>query len=117
MVGIDIVDVSRIAEAARKHGDRFLRRVFTDGELAHVDGMKRKYESLAGRFAAKEAFMKAMGRRLSFRDIEVRSRDSGKPFIVFDGKRYDCLSISHERAYAVSVVVLERTGNISQEVL
>lgn len=116
MVGIDIVDVSRIASAAKRHGDRFLKRVFTDGELEHVDGMKRKYESLAGRFAAKEAFMKAMGRRLSFRDIEVRSRDSGKPFIVFAGKRYDGLSISHERTYAVSVVVIERPGNIPKEV-
>lgn len=104
MVGIDIVDIARIKRAIERHGERFLVKVFAPSEIAYARRRKRMEESLAGRFAAKEAFMKARGKRLSFRDIEVHS-DDGKPFIVFQGTRYDEVSISHERSYAVSVVI------------
>lgn len=111
MVGIDIVEIARIAVAVEKFGDRFLKRVFADAELSYAMQKKKKvYESLAGRFAAKEAFMKAMGRRLPWREIEVRVGPKGRPYIVFREQRYDGLSISHERAYAVSAFVCgERT--------
>jgi holo-[acyl-carrier protein] synthase len=59
MIGIDIVDISRIEALAAKHGERFLQRVFTEGEISYARGKRRCSESLAGRFAAKEAFMKA----------------------------------------------------------
>lgn len=105
MVGIDIVDVSRIVDVVNRYGDRFLEKVFAEEEIEYVKSMKRMHESLAGRFAAKEAFMKAFGRKLAWKDIKVL-QTKGKPFIHFHGKNYRGVSISHERAYAVSVVIL-----------
>jgi holo-[acyl-carrier protein] synthase len=105
MIGIDIVEVSRIEGAVQRFGDRFLNRVFTDEELEYVKGKKNRYQSLAGRFAAKEAFMKAIGKGLSWREIGV-STSQGRPFIVYRGERYEGVSISHEKAYAVSVVII-----------
>lgn len=103
MIGIDIVDVTRIGKALERHGERFLAKVFTPSEIAYARSKKRMEESLAGRFAAKEAFMKARGERLDWKDIEVSSK-GGKPYITYKGNRYDGVSISHERSYAVSVV-------------
>ena len=105
MVGIDIADVSRIAQAVDRFGDRFLNRVFTVEEIRYAERKKNKYQSLAGRFAAKEAFMKAVGRGLSWKEINVLE-ERGKPFIIYKGMRYDGISISHEKAYAVSVVII-----------
>jgi holo-[acyl-carrier protein] synthase len=106
MIGIDIVDIRRIAGMVERYGDRFLEKVFTPEEVRYAGRKKRMDESLAGRFAAKEAFMKASGRRLVFRDIEVLS-ESGRPFIMYHGKRYNDVSISHEKLYAISVVMLK----------
>lgn len=105
MVGIDIVDIARIDGVLERHRERFLEKVFASSEIARARETKRLQEYLAGRFAAKEAFMKARGGRLAWRDIEVLS-EKGKPFIVYRGRRYDEVSISHERAYAVSVVIV-----------
>lgn len=106
MIGIDIVEVSRIEAVTAKYGERFLQRVFTEGEVSYARGKKRWSESLAGRFAAKEAFMKAWGRRLPWREIEV-VRTNGRPFIRHRGIEYAGVSISHERAYAVAVVIMQ----------
>ena len=106
MIGIDVVDVSRIAALEQRHGEHFLRRVFTDWEITYAQRKRRSAETLAGRFAAKEAFMKAFGRRLPWREIEVLAAASGQPFILFRGKRYSGVSISHETAYAVAAVSL-----------
>lgn len=106
MIGIDIVDISRIKAMIEKHGARFLDRVFTETEIGYARGKRRMEETLAGRFAAKEAFMKANGTWLPWKDIEVQ-REDGRPFISFRGKRYNGLSISHERAYAVAVVTID----------
>ncbi len=106
MIGIDIVDVSRIAGVIERHGTHFLQKVFTDWEIDYAQGKRRVSETLAGRFAAKEAFMKARGRRLPWREIEVLSAPGGKPFISFRGTRHDGVSISHEKAYAIAVVTL-----------
>jgi holo-[acyl-carrier-protein] synthase len=103
MIGIDIVDVARMTRAIERYGDRFLEKVFTAEEIKYMKGKRRIGETMAGHFAAKEAFVKAMGRSLSWKDMEVR-HEEGRPFIIFQGKRYDNVSISHERAYAVSVV-------------
>ena len=105
MVGIDIVDVSRITDAVEKYGDRFLDKVFTREEIVYARQRKMAGESLAGRFAAKEAFMKAIGRKLAWKDINVL-QSGGKPYIEFHGTRYDGISISHEKAYAVAVAVI-----------
>jgi holo-[acyl-carrier-protein] synthase len=104
MVGIDIVDIARIGGVLERHGERFLEKVFAPSEIARAREKRQPQEYLAGRFAAKEAFMKARGGRLPWRDIQVMS-EKGRPFIVFRGKRYDGVSISHERSYAVSVVI------------
>ena len=79
MIGIDIVDVSRIEGLERRYGEHFLKRVFTDWEIAYARGKRRSSETLAGRFAAKEAFMKACGRRLPWREIEVVAETGGQP--------------------------------------
>lgn len=106
MVGIDIVDIARIGRALERHGERFLEKVFAPSEIARARAIRRPQEYLAGRFAAKEAFMKASGRRLTWTEIEVLSEE-GRPYVVYRGKRYDDVSISHERSYAVSVVIRE----------
>ncbi len=106
MVGIDIVDIGRINAAIEKHGNRFLEKVFTDSELAYAKQHKKMGETLAGRFAAKEAFIKAQGRAISWKEIEVGRSDDGKPHITYQERRYDSVSISHERAYAVAVVII-----------
>ncbi len=108
MIGIDIVDVSRIEGMRERHGSHFLRRIFTESEIGYAERKKRSAETLAGRFAAKEAFMKAFGRRLPWRDIEVLAGERGRPFISFRGNRYDGVTISHEKAYAVAAVTLEQ---------
>jgi holo-[acyl-carrier protein] synthase len=104
-VGIDIVEVDRIDAAVHKHGRKLLERLFTGKELEYARGKRRQAETLAGRFAAKEAFMKAMGSRLAFKEIEILER-SGRPFIRFRGEEYAGVSISHERSFAVAVMVL-----------
>jgi holo-[acyl-carrier-protein] synthase len=105
MVGIDIVDVSRMEGIMKRFGDRFMNRVFTAKEIEYVKKRIRAQESIAGRFAAKEAFIKAFGETVSFKEIEVLQKN-GKPYIECRGKTYPEVSISHERAYAVAVVVI-----------
>jgi len=105
MVGIDIVDVTRIADIVEKYGDRFLCKIFTEEEIAYARKRRFLGESLAGRFAAKEAFMKAIGRNLKWKDINVL-QSGGRPYIEFQGTRFNGVSISHEKTYAVSVVVI-----------
>jgi holo-[acyl-carrier protein] synthase len=106
MVGVDIVEVSRISQLRTRYGDKFLNKVFTDGEIEYARSKRRSDESFAARFAAKEAFIKARGRRFPWKEIEVHSGERGRPFIVFGGEKFDGVSLSHERAYAVAVVTL-----------
>ena len=118
--GIDIVSVDRLAQTAERHGERFLNRIFTAEERAYCDSKRFKFEHYAARFAAKEAMMKAMEirrkNRLRFREIEVKRRATGKPeifmsptsrarFGLAEGVQIE-LSMTHERRYAVSFVVL-----------
>ncbi len=105
MIGVDIVDVMRMTRAIERHGDRFLEKVFTVEEIKYIKGKRRIAETMAGHFAAKEAFIKAMGKGLPWKDIEVH-HEEGRPFIRFHEKRYDGVSISHEHTYAVSVVTI-----------
>lgn len=118
--GVDIISVERLEEAARRHGERFLNRIFTPEERAYCETKRFKYEHYAARFAAKEAMMKAMEirrkNRFRFREIEVRRRPTGKPEIFLKPEsrsRFGLpekiqveLSMAHERTYAVSFVVL-----------
>ena len=115
--GVDIVEISRIRDVLNSYQTRFLKRIFTDAEIAYCRG---RAPNLAGRFAAKEAVMKALGtgvRGVSWRDIEVSRKEGGAPYVLLHGraaKRANILgltdvslSVSHSRDYAVAFVVLE----------
>ncbi len=116
-VGIDLIEISRVAQSVDRWGDRFLRRIYTEGELAYCRG---RTPQLAARFAAKEAMMKALGTGrygLSWRDIEVVRRRGGRPTIQLQGRAakiaerlevsHVALSITHSREYAAASVVVE----------
>ena len=116
--GVDIIEIPRIKRVLDRYGQRFLNRVFTPAEIAYCRG---RAPNLAGRFAAKEAAMKALGtgvRGVSWKDIEVIRADSGAPSLRLHGraeKRAErlqmsemSLSISHSREYAVAFVVTQR---------
>lgn len=119
-IGIDIVKIERIKTVVEKWGQKFLEKVFTNREIVYCYGKKNPYLSLAVRFAAKEALIKAIGSQVpvSFTDIEVLNEDTGKPFLKLGGKVGDFLdsnrirtahlSISHEHDYGIACVVLER---------
>ena len=123
-VGVDIVAVDRIEALLSRHGQRFLRRCFRNGELplgedgASPSGLAGQ---VAGRWAVKEACLKALGgevRGVPYRDIEVRRGPAGEPSVVLHGRAAAALaaiggrrvlaSLSHERAMAVGVVIIER---------
>ena len=120
LLGIDLIEVDRIAGVLERHGERFLARIFRDGEIRRQRRHPRAFaEHVAGRFAAKEAAMKALGlgwRGLAFRDIEIGRDDRGKPLVVFHGKalvRARSLkmtaaevSITHGRDIAAAVVAV-----------
>lgn len=87
-IGLDLVEVARLERVVRRRGDRFLRRVFTDGELAYCAEGKDKFLRLAARFAAKEAVLKALGtglRQARWREVEVVREASGRPFVRLHG--------------------------------
>ena len=118
-IGIDLVEIRRIEESIQ--GDAFLRKVFTQGEVQSVARYWNKAEHLAGKFAVKEAFMKAIGagirQEVWFTQIEVLNNESGQPHVKVTGeaeKRFRQMgatqvhvSISHSIGMAVAVVILE----------
>jgi holo-[acyl-carrier protein] synthase len=119
--GVDITEVPRIAASVERFGDRFLRRVFTVGEIAYCETKANKAERLAARFAAKEAALKAIGTGLhygiSWQDVEVTRQPGGRPTISFHrnaadfyrklGARRAHLSLSHTAEHAIAYVILE----------
>jgi len=120
-VGIDLVSISRVERMLEKWGERFVDRVFTRSEIVHCNARPRPAAAYALRFAAKEAFSKALGtgikRGLTLRDIETVSLPGGKPVLRIHGKagRFCAdagisachVSLSDEGAYGSAVVVLE----------
>jgi len=117
--GIDIVKIDRIKRAAEKWGESFIEKILTAEEIAYCYGKKDPYPSLAVRFAAKEALIKAIGAEVPVRmkDIEVLNDTKGRPSIkvsnkletFFEEKKIvRChLSLSHEKEFGVASVVLE----------
>tara|TARA_B100000029_G_scaffold160203_2_gene155988 strand:- start:337 stop:708 length:372 start_codon:yes stop_codon:yes gene_type:complete len=116
--GVDIIEIPRIKQVLDRYGQRFLKRVFTPQEIDYCRG---RASNLAGRFAAKEATMKALGtgvRGVGWKDIEVVRADSGAPSVKLHGRAASraerlqvteiSLSISHSREYAVAFVVVQR---------
>jgi holo-[acyl-carrier protein] synthase len=120
--GIDIAEVPRVAEAIERFGQRFIARIFTEGEIHYCESKANRVERYAARFAAKEAGMKALGTGWShgvrWRDIEVRRQPGGRPTLVFHGKAAEfatnigvtnvALSLTHTANEAMAQVILER---------
>jgi holo-[acyl-carrier protein] synthase len=118
-VGIDLVQIRRIAESLEAHGERFLERVFTEDEIAYAKACPAQTNArLAARFAAKEATIKALGlaeHPVIWRDIEVRRAPSGacemalhrtiRQLAAEKGNLELAVSLSHEGDYATAVVV------------
>jgi holo-[acyl-carrier protein] synthase len=111
MIGVDIVEVARIRDLANHYGDRFLRKIFTSEELATCFAKARPAESLAARFAAKEAFAKAWTGPVlpGWHDVEV-IMEGPKPRFRLGGLATGVkagLSISHTHNYAVAVAWID----------
>jgi holo-[acyl-carrier protein] synthase len=120
-LGIDIAEVARVKAAIERHGETFLRRVYTPKEREHCERFKNKFERYAGRFAAKEAAMKALGtgwsRGVRWVDVEVVREKGGKPTIKLAGEaanvaermgvRNIALSITHTSEQAFAQVIFE----------
>src|SRR5215472_9162401 len=95
-IGIDIIEVDRIAASYEKFGERFLNRILHPAEIAYCLTHKRPAPFLAARFAAKEAISKAfgtgIGAQLGWRDMEVGRKESGEPFVILHGSGRDLLN-------------------------
>lgn len=116
--GVDIVEIDRVADLLARHGERFRRRVYTDREWDDAGG---RVESLAARFAAKEALIKALGsRELPLSEIEVVRPERSQPSLRLWGRAAEIaralrvrelsVSLSHGREHAIAVVVATRDG-------
>ena len=120
-IGVDLVECARIQRSIDRFGDRFLHRVFTDGEIEYSMSMKFPARHLAARFAAKEAVSKAfgtgIGKAMGWRDIDVHKKESGEPFLVLHGgadalakeraTKSAWISLSHTEHHAVAMIVIE----------
>lgn len=111
-IGVDIVEIERVATAVARPA--FRDRVFTPAEQAYCDACTTA-ERYAGRWAAKEAIIKALGHGVTLREMEILPSPEGPPVVHLHGAAAECLagrrlhlSISHSRDYAVAQAVLER---------
>jgi holo-[acyl-carrier protein] synthase len=121
-VGIDIIEVARIASSYEKFGGRFVNRILHPDEIAYCLSHKNPAPFLAVRFAAKEAISKAFGTgisaQLGWQDMEIHRKESGEPFVVLHGKgkklfqsrhaKRLLVSLSHTANYAAATAVLEK---------
>jgi holo-[acyl-carrier protein] synthase len=120
-LGVDITEVPRIKATIERRGELFLRRVFTPGEIEYCERFKNKFERYAGRFAAKEAAMKALGTGwrggVRWVDLEVVREQSGRPTMALAGEaskiatrlgeKHISLSITHTESEALAQVIFE----------
>ena len=110
-LGTDIVEIVRIGEMIERHGELFLQRVYTEQEVAYCQKRSSSYQHFAGRWAAKEAVLKALGtgwaKGIAWRDIEVISLASGQPRVNVYGAGISgyLVSISHCRSHATAAAV------------
>jgi len=118
-IGTDIVECLRIAQIIERHGELFINRVYTDYEIQYCRSRRAATQHYAGRWAAKEAVLKALGtgwrRGIRWRDVEVRNAASGKPSIALRGGAREVLensgiremlvSISHCRSHATATAI------------
>jgi holo-[acyl-carrier protein] synthase len=118
-IGTDITECLRIARMIERYGELFIDRVYTNEEIRYCQARNQSTQHFTGRWAAKEAVLKAMGtgwvRGISWRDIEIRSEPGGKPVVAVRGAAKDVIeelgiarllvSISHCRAYATAYAI------------
>lgn len=114
-IGTDIIEVSRIETNIQKHGQKFLDKVYTKDEQAYCQSFRESARNFAGRFAAKEAVVKALGTGLvglNWLDIEILNNQQGKPYLVLSdtlkihfGNPVIHLSISHCHEYATATAI------------
>lgn len=123
-MGVDIAETARIAQALRRHGERFSKRLYTAGEIAYCEQFKNRAERYAARFAAKEAAFKALGTGwgdgVRWLDVEVTHQPSGKPELLLTGRAQEiartlgvtrtAVSLSHSGRYVVAQVIFESDG-------
>ncbi len=128
-IGTDIVEVLRIAQMIERHGELFLHRVYTPREIEYCSARKAATQHYAGRWAAKEAILKALGtgwaRGIQWRDMEIRNDAAGKPSVALaGGAREICeqlgigevmVSISHCRTHASALAVALRPPHNGQD--
>jgi len=117
--GVDIIEVERIKEVLEKFGERFLKRIYTEREVAYCESFNAtKYVHYAARFAAKEAFSKAIGTGITqgfkFNEIGIRNEASGKPVLELTGDLAEKwgnykvhISLSHTKENSIAFVVME----------
>ena len=119
--GIDLIEVTRIADSFAKFGERFVNRILLPNEITYCLAHKNPAPFLAVRFAAKEAVSKAFGTgigvQLGWQDIEIRRKESGEPFVILHGKgkllfesrgaRQLHISLTHTENYAAATAILE----------
>jgi holo-[acyl-carrier protein] synthase len=117
--GIDLVDCPRIEQMVKRHGERFLKRVFTATEQAYAEAKRDGIDKLAGRFAAKEAILKLMGTgwrgKIAWTDIEIANNPSGQPEVALSGEvkklaerlgiEHISVSITHTANFAIASAV------------
>ncbi|MGE5208705.1 MAG: holo-ACP synthase [Alphaproteobacteria bacterium] len=120
-IGVDVIECARIRSSMERFGERFLHRVFTDGEIEYSMSMKFPERHLAARFAGKEAVAKAfgtgIGKSVGWRNIDIQKKKSGEPFLVFSGSAEAfaskrgvttaLITLSHTEHHAIACVVLE----------
>lgn len=120
-IGVDIVAVERITASIEKHGERFLKRIYTDAERAYCDRMRESAVHYAARWAAKEALLKAIGTGMregvKMKDAEILKLDSGQPTMTLSGRAKEIaggmgaqkihVSLTHDAGHSVAYVVLE----------
>ncbi len=131
-IGIDIVHIPKFKKAVERWGDKLKKRIFTKGELAYCENRRFSEQHLAVRFAAKEAFIKALGRGVGSKEIEVTNNSDGRPYIVLNSQfpipnlvpaglnlspqvlsreqgseLRTHLSLSHDGDYCIAQVILE----------
>ena len=119
--GIDLVKIERIEKIIKKWGNNFIFRIFTPPEREYCEKKRgNKFQSYAGKFAAKEALLKALGlglREVNWKEIEIKNDELGQPIMGTSGKLKNIastkgvskyfISISHTKEYAVAQVILE----------
>jgi len=122
-LGIDIIEIARVKKSIDSYGDKFLEKVYTEGEINYCNSKFNKYQHYAARFAAKEAVYKALAsgwkEGLRWKDIEIQNDTSGMPSIKPSGKLKSFLSddtqlrisISHSDNYVTSVAIIFKNNS------